>query len=328
MSEKNLLVVVGASGVQGGSVIRAVLANPSLCSQFSIRGISRDPVAAAAKTPFGDSITWSKADINDSDSLIHGFQGAHTVFGVTDFWQVLSAEGEAEMGKHIVDAAKTAGVKHLIWSTQISASKVSNGKGPHVAHLEGKYTVSQYLEQIKGEMISTHVCFPVYMSNFARLLTYPSPVDGVREWKSCWDPHTTKVAFVDSATDAGLFVAGIMHQFSIDPSNVNGKFLHGVSQFLTPHELVSTFKAVRGEEIRYEELGVEQFRAILPPILSDLADQMSMMREFGLYGKDEQEVQVEHDKVLEGVGEKSTWEKYVTRDWDRDVANPMIVRAN
>jgi NmrA-like family len=327
MPNKKLLVVVGASGVQGTSVIRGVLTSPSLSSQFSIRGISRDTVAAAAKTHLRDSITWSKANINDSNSLIKAFEGAHTVFGVTDFWQVLNAEGEAEMGKRIVEAAKTAGVKHLIWSTQLSASKISNGKYPHAEHLDGKYAVSQYLEQTKGDMASTHLCLPVYMSNFARLLAYPSPVDGVREWKSCWDANTTKVAFVDSAIDTGLFVGAIMHQFSHNPSSVNGKFFHAVSQFLSPHELVTTFKAVRGEELRYEELSVEQFRAILPPILSDLADQWSMMREFGLFGKDEQEVQAEHDKILEGVGEKSSWEKYVARDWDQDVANPMIVSA-
>ena len=72
------------------------------------------------------------------------------------------------------------------------------------------------------------------------------------------------------------------------------------------------------------EVTLNEFQAILPPMLADLPHQMAMVREFGLYGKDEVDVQPDHDKVLgEGV-EKSSWEEYLRRDWDQDVKNPMI----
>ena len=327
MSEKKLLVVIGASGVQGSSVVRAVLTNPTLFSHFSIRGVSRDPVKAAAKQQYPDFVDWAQADVNDPSSLQHAFTGAHTVFGLTDYWQLFSAEAEAKQGRNIADAAKAAGVTHLIWSAQYSALRLSGGKYAAAAHLDAKYWVSEYIEEVKREekeMMATYICIPFYMSNFPKLFTWVSPVDGVREWRYPWDAETTKVGFVDAARDTGLFVAGIMRQFQEDPGKVDGRYVHAVTQFLTPNELCATYKTVRGEELRYQEVGIDEFQALLPPMLADLPHQMAMVREFGLYGKDEIEVQLEHDKVLgEGV-EKSSWEEYLRRDWDQDAKNPMI----
>ena len=324
MTEKKPLIVVGASGVQGSSVVRAVLTNPQLFSEFSIRGVSRDPTKAAEKTQFPDFVEWVKADFNDTESLQKSFEGAHTVFGVTDYWQVFSADAEAQQGKNIADAAKAAGVKHLIWSAQYSAKKLTDGKYPVASHLDGKYEVSEYIEQMKGDMMSTYVCAPFYMSNLPKLFTWISPVDGVREWRYPWDAEQTKVGFIDSARDTGVFVAGVMRQYQKNPASMNGRYIHAVTEFLTPNELGATYKKVRGEELRYKEVSLEEFKEILPPILADLPHQMGMVREFGLYGKDEKEVQPEHDKVLGKGVEKSSWQEYLRRDWEEDVKNPMI----
>ena len=101
--------------------------------------MSRDPVKAAAKQQYPDFVNRAKADVNDPSSLQHAFTGAHTVFGVTDYWQLFSAEVEAKQGRNIADAAKVAGVTHLIWSAQYSAQRLSGGKYPAAAHLDAKY---------------------------------------------------------------------------------------------------------------------------------------------------------------------------------------------
>ena len=325
MGEKKLLVVIGASGVQGSSVVRAVMTDPTLFSQFSIRGVSRDPVAAAEKTQFPSFIEWAKADINDTESLQKALEGAHTLYGVTDYWQLFSADAEAIQGKAIADAAKAAGVQHLIWSSQYSAVKLTNGKYTSASHLDAKYVVSEYIEKIKGDdMVATHVCIPYYMSNLPRLFVWVSPVDGVKNWRYPWDADNTRIALVDAPKDTGTFVAGVMRSFDKDPASMNGRFVHAVSEFLTPNELGAIFKEVRGEELRYKEVSMQQFTDLLPPMLADLPNQMAMVREFGLYGKDEREVQPEHDKILgEGV-KKSSWAEYLRRDWDEDVKKPMI----
>ncbi len=132
MRDKKLLVVVGASGVRGSSVVRGLLTNPGLFSQFSIRGLLRDPVKAEEKAQYPNFIEWAKADVNDLESLQKAFDGAHTVFGVTDYWQVFSAEAEAKQWRSIADAAKATGVKHLIWSAQYSAKRLSGESIPQL----------------------------------------------------------------------------------------------------------------------------------------------------------------------------------------------------
>ncbi len=48
MSSKKILVVFGATGNQGGSVVKAILNDPTTAEQFQIRAITRDPSAPAA----------------------------------------------------------------------------------------------------------------------------------------------------------------------------------------------------------------------------------------------------------------------------------------
>jgi uncharacterized protein YbjT (DUF2867 family) len=321
MDDKKLLVVIGASGVQGSSVVRAVLSDPELFSQYSIRGVSRDPAKAREKTKHPNSIEYVRADLNDTASLIEAFKGAHTVFGLTNFWELFNAAAEAQQGKNLADAAKAAGVKHLIWSAEYSAKKISEGKYLVAGHLDSKYEVSEYIESIKGsDMISTHVCVPFYMSNLATMFTYEAP-DGVREWRYPWDAQTTKISYIDAARDVGLFVAGVMKQ---DPQTMNGRYVHAVSEWLTPNEIGEGFRKVKGKELRYAEVSVEEFTKALPPLLGqELPHQMGMVREFGLFGKGEIEAQPEHDKVLGGA-KKSTWEEYLERDWDQDVQFSML----
>ena len=321
--ENKILVVVGASGVQGSSVVRAVLTDPALFSQFRIRAVSRDPATASSKLQYPEFVQWIKADLNDKASLEKAFEGAHTVFGVTDFWSVFSAEGEAKQGRTLADAAKKAGVKHLIWSAQLSAKKVSDGNYESASHLDGKYEVAEYLEEIKGDMVSTHVCVPFYMSNIPRLFAYTNPADGVVGWSLPWDGETTKIGYIDAAIDTGLWVANVMRSYENDPASINGKYIHAVTQFLSPNDFCAAYKNVFGEEMRYNEMSLEQFKSMLPPALSDLPTQMAMVREFGLYGKDEKEVQPKHDRLLGGA-QKSSLEEYLRRDWERDLGNPMI----
>ena len=162
--------------------------------------------------------------------------------------------------------------------------------------------MSEYIEELKREemeMMATYICIPFYMSNFAKLFTWVSPVDGVREWRYPWDAETMKVGFVDAARDTGLFVAGIMRKFQEDPEKVDGRLCFMLStEFLTPNELCAAYRIVRGKELRYREVSINEFQALLPSMLADLPHQMAMVREFGLYGKDEIEVQPEHGQSL------------------------------
>jgi putative NADH-flavin reductase len=323
---KKIIVVIGASGIQGGSVVRAILDDPDLSTKFSIRAISRDPTKSQEKCHFPASVEWIKADLNDPSSLAAAFDGAHTVFGTTNIWEVFSADVEIQQGRNIADTAKGAGVTHLIWSAQYSAKKISGGQDIVASHLDAKYHVSEYIEEAKkgSEMKASYICVPFYMSNFAKLFTFVGQ-DGVREWKYPWHATETKIGFTDSKRDVGIWVVAIMKAFAKDPVGMDGKYTHAVGEFLSPAQIGEGYKKVRGEELRYEEVSVEVFKQILPASLAgELPHHMQIAREFGLYGPDERERQPEHDKILEGGKKKGTWEEYLRRDWDEDVQNSLL----
>jgi len=103
---QKIIAVVGATGQQGGAVVRALQAS----GQFKVRALTRNP----AKHPkLADEVVL--ADLNRPETLKDAFAGAHGVFLVTNFWEAFADEPKQAVAA--VNAAKAAGVQHFIWST-------------------------------------------------------------------------------------------------------------------------------------------------------------------------------------------------------------------
>src|SRR5881398_2260424 len=115
MPDKKIIAVVGATGAQGGGLVRAILSDKS--GGFSARALTRDAKSDKAKALaiLGAEIVVD--DVNDVESLKRGFAGAYGAFCVTFFWEHLSPEKEFNQAKHMAQATKQAGLKHVIWST-------------------------------------------------------------------------------------------------------------------------------------------------------------------------------------------------------------------
>ena len=106
MATKKILVVFGATGNQGGSVINAVLGDAKTGNDFKIRGITRDPTKPNAKALEARGVECVAADINSKDQISAALKGAYAVFAVTNYWEKMDAELELDQGKTIADAAK------------------------------------------------------------------------------------------------------------------------------------------------------------------------------------------------------------------------------
>ena len=137
-----IIAVVGATGVQGGGLARAILADPS--GGFSVRAITRDPSKDNAKALAAKGAEVVSANLDDVESLKKAFAGAHGVFGVTNFWEHFSAEKEKAQAKNIADAAKAAGVKHVIWSTLEDTRKFMTADDKRMPMLQEKYRVPHF----------------------------------------------------------------------------------------------------------------------------------------------------------------------------------------
>ncbi|KAL5337638.1 hypothetical protein BJX70DRAFT_227739 [Aspergillus crustosus] len=161
-SEKPLLVVLGATGNQGGSVLSYFLSTSP--STYALRGVTRTPTSAKSAALAERGVEIVAASFDDPASLDAAFQGASAIFSVTDFWppffdpaqrEKAAASGqsigercrdlEIQQGRNIINAAaKVDTLEHFIFSTLPDTRKLSSGKYNHVYHFESKGKSEEY----------------------------------------------------------------------------------------------------------------------------------------------------------------------------------------
>ena len=142
MADKKIIAVIGSTGTQGGGLVRAILADPN--GGFAVRAITRDPNKDAAKALAAKGAEVVSANLDDVESLKKAFAGAHGVYAVTNFWEHFSAEKEKAQAKNIAEAAKAAGVKHVIWSTLEDTRQFMSADDKRMPMLQEKYRVPHF----------------------------------------------------------------------------------------------------------------------------------------------------------------------------------------
>jgi uncharacterized protein YbjT (DUF2867 family) len=148
-NNKELVAVIGATGQQGGGVIRALQAG----GQFKVRALTRNPDNHRG---LADEVV--NADLNRPETLKAAFEGAHGAFLVTNFWE--KGTDELKQATAAIRAAKDAGVKHVTWSTLPNVEAISGGKF-HVPHFTGKAMIDRIVKEA-GFELHTFVIAPTY----------------------------------------------------------------------------------------------------------------------------------------------------------------------
>ncbi|KAL4936019.1 NmrA-like domain-containing protein, partial [Aspergillus oleicola] len=162
-----LLTVFGATGRQGGSVIRTVLADSALSSQYKLRGITRDVTKPDAKALSDKGVEVVSADMTSVDSLVQAIKGSHSVFLVTNpSWQE-NSDLELRQGKNVADAAKKAGVQHVIFSSLLNVTETSGGRLKDVPHFDQKAQVEAYIRSLG--LNASFVLPGYFMSNYTSM---------------------------------------------------------------------------------------------------------------------------------------------------------------
>src|ERR1035441_5294263 len=147
MSEKKIIAVVGATGAQGGGLVRAILRDAG--GHYRARAITRDPHSEKAQQLASLGAEVVAADVDDENSLTHAFEGAHGAYCVTFYWAHFSPEKERAEAAAMARAAKAAGVGHVIWSTLEDTRKWVPLSDSRMPTLNGKYKVPHF--DAKGE---------------------------------------------------------------------------------------------------------------------------------------------------------------------------------
>jgi uncharacterized protein YbjT (DUF2867 family) len=144
MSSRPLVTIVGATGAQGGAVVRSLLEtgkykvlklyhrNVSVYFFHSkLRGLTRDPTSekAQALRQLSNDIEVVKCDVSKSDDVQRAFKDSWAVFALTDYWaQPDKPEAETQQGIIMADAAALLKIPYYIFSTAEDVNKLSNGK--------------------------------------------------------------------------------------------------------------------------------------------------------------------------------------------------------
>ena len=142
MADKKIIAVLGSTGSQGGGLCRAILADSA--GGFACRAVTRDPSKDKAQDLKRQGAEVVQGDLDDVESLKKAFAGAHGVYAVTNFWEHFSGEKEKAQAKNIAEAAKAAGVKHVIWSTLEDIRDMMPADDKRMPMLQEKYRVPHF----------------------------------------------------------------------------------------------------------------------------------------------------------------------------------------
>jgi len=245
-TNKKLIAVVGATGQQGGAVVRALQAN----KQFKVRALTRNP---AKHRELADEVI--QADLNRPETLAAAFKGAHGVFLVTNLWE--EGTDEVEQATAAVRAAKNAGVKHFVWSTLPDVEAISGGKF-HVPHFTGKAKVDRIVKEA-GFANHTFVIAPFYYQNLIGALAPQKQTDGSVGWALPLDP-TVRSIHMGNITELGDIVA---EAFAHPDQAGHGEYLPLVGDFMSFNEIIDTLNR-QGHNFSYTQVPKEVFAGLFP----------------------------------------------------------------
>ncbi|KAG9000529.1 hypothetical protein FRB94_005379 [Tulasnella sp. JGI-2019a] len=273
-----LVAVVGATGTQGGSVIKALSASKKPCR---IRGFTRDTSKPAAQELIkqGTEMVAVTLIVENKDQVFKAFEGAAIVFAMTDFWSHLNMEREIAEGKMFIDAAVAAKVRLFIWSGLSHAEKHSGGKYVHIDHFTGKGIVTEYGKSVPGAEFSfVNVEAGLYMSNFTT--SAPQKQEDGSFVFAMPVPGTSVAPLLDTASDYGLK--------SIEGSQLRDIYAHG--EVISYENIVAQFAAVTGKKITYKEVSKDEYINFLVAagkpqrIALELYEMFAYIYEIGYFG--------------------------------------------
>ena len=278
MADKKIIAVIGSTGTQGGGLAAAILADPN--GGFACRAITRNTDKDQAKALAAKGAEVVKADLDDVESLKKAFAGAYGVYAVTNFWEHFSAEKEKAQAKNIADAAKAAGVKHVIWSTLEDTRKLMAPGDTRMPMLQEKYRVPHF--DAKAEANASFAGLPVtylvtsfYWDNLYMFGLAPKKnAQGVYEW--AYPMGTSKLAGM-AAEDIGKCAYGIFKA----GSQYIGKTVGIVGENLTIAQIgEKVSKGLGIGPITYHAVEADAYRGFGFPGADEMGNMFQVYRDF------------------------------------------------
>ncbi|KAI1267622.1 NmrA-like family protein [Xylariaceae sp. FL1019] len=280
---KRIITIFGATGNQGGAIVKTFLNDPALKDSWTIRAVTRDVSKDSAKKLAAPGVKVVAADLNDKASIVKALAGADTAFAVTNYWEKMDMKLEEQQGRNIADAAKETGLKHLIWSSLLNIEKLTNGKLAHVYHFDSKANVEEYIRELG--IPATFFMPGFYMPNISGGMLSKQGDNYVLSMPIA---ASSPIPLYDPA-DTGKYIKAIVQ----NKEALLGKRFLGATEYLTAQEVLDTFKSLypeAGKTAGYYELPKEAFYGYMsstgmpPHAVDEMYENMVLMQDFGYYG--------------------------------------------
>ena len=304
MSKKNTIAVVGATGAQGGGLVRAILDDPD--GGFAVRAITRDANSDKSKALANMGCEVVVADLDDPDSVTKAFVGAYGAYCVTFFWDHFKPDREQSEAKTMAEAAKAGGLQHVVWSTLEDTRKwvpLDDDRMPtlmdvyKVPHFDAKGSSDHFFTDLG--VPTTFLLTSFYWNNFIHFGMGPHADEAGH--LSITLPMGDKKLPGIATEDIGRCAYGVFK----DPGKWVGKTVGISGGHLTGAQMADSFSRATGRNVRYHEVTPEAYRSSGFPGADDLGNMFQFKRDFEDYycGARSLEVSRELNPKLKGFDE-------------------------
>jgi uncharacterized protein YbjT (DUF2867 family) len=279
MPQKKIIVVFGATGAQGGGLANAILNDKD--SDFSVRAVTRNPDSDKAKELASKGAEVVAANIDDMQSMKQALENAYGAYFVTFFWDHFSPEKEMAEARNMAEAAKEAGLKHVIWSTLEDTRKWVPLDDDRMPTLMGKYKVPHF--DAKGEsdqyfidlkVPTTFMMASFYWDNFIYFGSGPKKGPDGKLYLTF--PLDDKKMAGIAAEDIGKCAYGIFKR----GEELISKTVGVAGEHLTGQEMAAALSKAVGQEVLYNNVTPETFRGFGFPGAEDLGNMLQFYRDF------------------------------------------------
>ncbi|CAF2906255.1 unnamed protein product [Rotaria sp. Silwood2] len=273
MTDRRIVTVVGATGAQGGAVVRSLIET----GKYKIRALTRDPSSekSQAVKRLSDDIDMVMYDINRSDDVQRAFKDSWAIYAVTDSWEHPDQlKLEMQQGRRMADiAASLNPIPYFIFSAL-----------EDVPHFSQKSRLRDYIKRQHPDLKAIFVEPGFYMQNWQTLFKPTKSDDGTLVFTAPIDSQT-KLHLLD-IEDIGTVVREIL----TNPETFIGQDICICGDAIRFADISKVFTKVTGKAAISKTINEEEFRSVLyqmPTVAQDdLADSYEWFEEYSNYGKD------------------------------------------
>lgn len=279
MAEKKIIAVVGATGAQGGGLVRAVVDEPA--SGFVVRALTRDVRSEKAKALTALGVEVVAADLDDIESLQRAFTGCHGVFCLTNYWEHFSPEKEVAQARAMAQAAKQAAVRHVVWSTLEDTRRWIPLTDQRMPTLMGKYKVPHFDAKGEADAEFTKLGLPVtllltsfYWENM--IFFGMGPKKGPDGQLALILPMGDKKLPGIAVGDIGKCCFGVFKR----GQDFIGKTIGIAGEHLTGQEMAAALTGALGKSVTYNAVPFEAYRKFGFQGADDLGNMFQFKHDF------------------------------------------------